>query len=150
MINFLSNLTQVNLKKKKRLGRGLGSGKGSKSGRGTTRHQKARESIPLHFEGGQGRIVKKFPLLRGKGKNNSIKKKSFVIDLETLNNLKNNAIVDRALLIKENIITNGNESLPVKILANGQLKKKLIIKLSVSKKVKEAVEKLGGQVEVKK
>jgi len=143
-------LPQVNLKKKKRLGRGLGSGKGSKSGRGTTRHQKARESIPLHFEGGQGRIVKKFPLLRGKGKNNSIKKKSFVIDLETLNNLKNNAIVDRALLIKENIITNGNESLPVKILANGQLKKKLIINLPVSKKVKEAVEKLGGQVEVKK
>ena len=150
MINFLSNLTQVNLKKKKRLGRGLGSGKGSKSGRGTTRHQKARESIPLHFEGGQGRIVKKFPLLRGKGKNNSIKKKAFVINLETLNNLKDNAIVDTALLIKENIITNGNESLPVKILANGQLKKKLIIKLSVSKKVKEAVEKLGGQVEVKK
>jgi len=150
MINFLSNLPQVNLKKKKRLGRGLGSGKGSKSGRGTTRHQKARESIPLHFEGGQGRIVKKFPLLRGKGKNNSIKKKAFVINLETLNNLKDNAIVDTALLIKENIITNGNESLPVKILANGQLKKKLIIKLSVSKKVKEAVEKLGGQVEVKK
>jgi large subunit ribosomal protein L15 len=150
MINFLSNLPQINLKKKKRLGRGLGSGKGSKSGRGTTRHQKARESIPLHFEGGQGRIVKKFPLLRGKGKNNSIKKKSFVINLETLNNLKDNVIVDRALLIKENIITNGNESLPVKILANGQLKKKLIIKLPVSKKVKEAVEKLGGQVEVKK
>ncbi|PIU37214.1 50S ribosomal protein L15 [Candidatus Roizmanbacteria bacterium CG_4_8_14_3_um_filter_34_9] len=150
MINFLSNLPQVNLKKKKRLGRGLGSGKGSKSGRGTTRHQKARESIPLHFEGGQGRIVKKFPLLRGKGKNNSIKKKAFVINLETLNNLKDNAIVNTALLIKENIITNGNESLPVKILANGQLKKKLIIKLSVSKKVKEAVEKLGGQVEVKK
>jgi len=150
MINFLSNLPQVNLKKKKRLGRGLGSGKGSKSGRGTTRHQKARESIPLHFEGGQGRIVKKFPLFRGKGKNNSIKKKAFVINLETLNNLKDNAIVNTALLIKENIITNGNESLPVKILANGQLKKKLIIKLSVSKKVKEAVEKLGGQVEVKK
>ena len=150
MINFLSNLPQVNLKKKKRLGRGLGSGKGSKSGRGTTRHQKARESIPLHFEGGQGRIVKKFPLLRGKGKNNSIKKKALVINLETLNNLKDNAIVNTALLIKENIITNGNESLPVKILANGQLKKKLIIKLSVSKKVKEAVEKLGGQVEVKK
>lgn len=150
MSNFLSNLPKINIKKKKRLGRGLGSGKGSKSGRGTTRHQKARESIPLHFEGGQGRIVKKFPLLRGKGKNNSIKKKAFVINLETLNNLKDNAIVNTALLIKENIITNGNESLPVKILANGQLKKKLIIKLSVSKKVKEAVEKLGGQVEVKK
>ncbi|MBI5127592.1 hypothetical protein HZA76_04020 [Candidatus Roizmanbacteria bacterium] len=69
MTDFLSNLPKIALNKKKRLGRGLGSGKGSKSGRGTTRHQKARESIPLHFEGGQGRMVKRFPLLRGKGKN---------------------------------------------------------------------------------
>mgnify|MGYP001569034905 FL=1 len=141
-------MPKVNIKKKKRLGRGLGSGKGSKSGRGTTRHQKARESIPLHFEGGQGRIVKKFPLLRGKGKNNSIKQKAFVIDLVSLNKLKDNSIVNRETLIKENIITKGNENLPIKILANGQLKKKLIVKLPVSKKVKEAVEKLGGQVEL--
>ncbi|MFA5769870.1 MAG: 50S ribosomal protein L15 [Patescibacteria group bacterium] len=148
MSNFLSNLPKVNIKKKKRLGRGLGSGKGSKSGRGTTRHQKARESIPLHFEGGQGRIVKKFPLLRGKGKNNSIKEKAFVIDLESLNKLADNSTVSRETLIKENIITNGKENLPIKILANGQLKKKLVIQLPVSKKVKEAVEKLGGQVEL--
>ncbi len=148
MSNYLANLPKVNIQKKKRLGRGLGSGKGSKSGRGTTRHQKARESVPLHFEGGQGRIVKKFPLLRGKGKNNSIKEKAFIIDLEMLNKLKDNSVVDKAILIKENIITNGKENLPIKILANGQLKKKLIVKLPVSKKVKEAVEKLGGQVEV--
>ncbi|MFA6017351.1 MAG: 50S ribosomal protein L15 [Patescibacteria group bacterium] len=150
MDNFLSHLPQVNIKKKKRLGRGLGSGKGSKSGRGTTRHQKARESVPLHFEGGQGRIVKKFPLLRGKGKNNSIKAKAFIINLEDLNKLADNSVVSRETLIKENIITNGKENLPIKILANGQLKKKLIVKLPVSKKVKEAVEKLGGQVEPKK
>ena len=147
MKNFLSNLPIINIKKKKRLGRGLGSGKGSKSGRGTTRHQKARESVPLHFEGGQGRIVKKFPLLRGKGKNNSIKEKSFIINLESLNKLADNSTVNRETLIKENIITNGKENLPIKILANGSLKKKLIIKLPVSKKVKEAVEKLGGKIE---
>ena len=147
MSNFLSNLPKITSQKKKRLGRGLSSGKGSKSGRGTTRHQKARESIPLHFEGGQGRIVKKFPLLRGKGKNNSVKEKSFIIDLEKLNILPDNTVVDRATLIKEKIITKGKENLPIKILANGQLKKKLVIKLPVSKKVKEAVEKLGGQVE---
>jgi len=50
MKNFLSNLPQIVFGKNKRKGRGLGSGKGSKSGRGTTRHQKAREDIPLHFE----------------------------------------------------------------------------------------------------
>ncbi|MBI4008608.1 hypothetical protein HY357_00070 [Candidatus Roizmanbacteria bacterium] len=75
MENFLSRLPKIHSKKKKRLGRGLGSGKGAKSGRGTTRHQKAREDIPLHFEGGQARMVKKFPLLRGKGRNKSIKNK---------------------------------------------------------------------------
>ena len=69
MTDFLSTLPKISFNKKKRLGRGLGSGKGSKSGRGTTRHQKARETVPLHFEGGQGRMVKRFPLLRGKGKN---------------------------------------------------------------------------------
>lgn len=71
MTNFLSNLPKIVLSRKKKLGRGLGSGKGAKSGRGTTRHQKARETVPLHFEGGQGRMVKRFPLLRGKGKNKS-------------------------------------------------------------------------------
>lgn len=82
MVNFLSNLPKIVAKKKKRVGRGLGSGKGAKSGRGTTRHQKARENIPLHFEGGQGRIIKRFPLLRGKGRNKpklskKLKKKQF-------------------------------------------------------------------------
>src|SRR3989344_5008252 len=52
----------------------VGSGVGAKSGRGTTRHQRARESIPLFFEGGQNRLVKKFPLVRGKGKNKSVSK----------------------------------------------------------------------------
>jgi large subunit ribosomal protein L15 len=147
MSTFLSNLPKITSRKKKRLGRGFGSGKGSKSGRGTTRHQSARESIPIHFEGGQGRIVKKFPLLRGKGKNNSINSKTFVINLEKLNILSDNSVVDRKTLIKEKIITNGKEKLPIKILANGLLKKKLIIKLPVSKKVKQAVEKIGGRVE---
>lgn len=82
MENFLAHLPRLGKRRKKRLGRGLGSGSGAKSGRGTTRHQKAREKIPLHFEGGQGRMVKKYPLLRGKGRNNPIvsvklKKKKF-------------------------------------------------------------------------
>ena len=71
-----------------------------------------------------------------------------MIDLEKLNGLAENSIVSKETLIKANIITNGNEKLPVKILANGQLKKKLIVKLPVSKKVKEAVEKLGGTIEL--
>lgn len=55
MDHILTQLPKIVEKRKKRLGRGGGSGKGAKSGRGTTRHQKAREKIPWAFEGGQKR-----------------------------------------------------------------------------------------------
>lgn len=70
---FLSELPKIVEKQKKRVGRGYGSGKGAKSGRGTTRHQAARENIRANYEGGQNPLTKKFPMLRGKGKNKSIK-----------------------------------------------------------------------------
>jgi len=150
MSNFFSNLPKITIPKKKRKGRGLGSGRGAKSGRGITRHQKARESIPIHFEGGQGRIVKRFPLLRGKGKNKSINQKPLIINLDDLNIFKEEAVVDKESLITLKIIDKKQGKLPLKILANGELKKKLIIKLPVSKKAKTIIEKLGGRVEIKK
>src|SRR3989338_2982137 len=129
MKNFLSNLPKIIMKKKKRLGRGLGSGKGAKSGRGTTRHQKARESIPLHFEGGQARMVKKFPLLRGKGKNKSIKPVTVILKVAALNIFKNNQEVDKKSLIKTGIIEMKKKNQAVKILSGGKLEKKLTVKV---------------------
>lgn len=145
IINFLANLPKIVSKKKKRLGRGLGSGKGAKSGRGTTRHQKARESIPLHFEGGQARMVKKFPLLRGKGRNKPLKEKPRVLNLSDLNVFKDGETVDLAALLKKGLI---DGEMRVKILGGGQLEKKLKVKLPVSKSAKAAIEKLGGKVEI--
>lgn len=144
-INFLSQLPKIVAKRKKRLGRGLGSGKGSKSGRGTTRHQKARESIPLHFEGGQARMVKKFPLLRGKGRNKSIREKPRVVNLSSLNLFKDGEVVDISVLTKKGLIAKENK---VKILGGGKLEKKLIVKLPVSISAKLAIEKAGGKVEI--
>lgn len=144
--NFLSNLPKIVAKAKKRVGRGIGSGRGAKSGRGTTRHQKARESIPLHFEGGQARMVKKFPLLRGKGRNKSIGKKPFIIDLKSLNVFKNSEVVDIESLFKRGLIDVETKKLGVKILGNGKLEKKLKVKVAVSKSVKAAIEKAGGTV----
>jgi large subunit ribosomal protein L15 len=148
MRNFLSQLPKIFKAKKKRRGRGLGSGRGAKSGRGTTRHQKARESIPLHFEGGQGRLVKKFPLLRGKGKNKSYRPKPIIIKLSWLNTLTDDTVVDRQLLEKKQIIKVGDKITPVKILKQGELKKKLIIRIPVSQSVKKIVEAAGGKVEL--
>ena len=145
MINFLSNLPKITEKKKKRLGRGLGSGKGSKSGRGTTRHQKARESIPLYFEGGQGRMVKKYPLLRGKGRNKSHNKKSVIIGLDLINkNFKEGEIVDKSTLLKKKMIESEKQN--IKLLANGKLEKKLDFKIPVSANAKKIIEKLGGRI----
>ena len=104
-MNPLSNLTQLVEKRKKRLGRGLGSGKGAKSGRGTTRHQKARTDIPLHFEGGQNRLVKRFPLLRGKGRNKPVSPKPALITIKQLEELHKDSVVTLETLISHNIIT---------------------------------------------
>jgi len=143
----LFNLPKIMGKRKKRLGRGLGSGKGAKSGRGITRHQKAREKIKLWFEGGQNRLTKKFPLLRGKGKNKSLKSKPLLVKLSSLNQLPANTEVTLKTLIHYRLINNRAEKTGIKILADGELKHPLIInKLPISKTVKLKVEQKGGKV----
>lgn len=145
MVN-LSNLPKIVKKKKKRVGRGLGSGKGAKSGRGTTRHQKAREKIATWFEGGQNPLIKKFPLLRGKGRNKPIKPKPLIINVNSLNPLPERTEVTLETLIKLNLVDKKAKKHGVKILGNGQLKIPLIVKLPVSKAAKLKIEKAGGKV----
>lgn len=139
----LSKLETVVYKRKKRLGRGGGSAKGGKSGRGTTRHQAARGKIPIHFEGGQGRLVKKFPLLRGKMKNKSVKQKPFVLSFTILEQFDGKEPITIDTLIKQKIIS---AQRPVKVVANGKLTKSLTIALPVSKSARAIIEKAGGKV----
>ena len=139
MINLLSLLPKIITKKNKRLGRGLGSNKGAKSGRGTTRHQKARQNIPLHFEGGQARMVKKFPLLRGKGRNKSYSLKPIVINLGQLNKFDDGETITIEKLIKKNIIKENDKIRGVKVLNKGKLEKKLILQIPASKEVKKII-----------
>lgn len=145
-MSLLSKLPKITEEKAKRRGRGLGSGKGSKSGRGTTRHQKAREAIPLHFEGGQGRLVKRYPLLRGKGKNKSKQVKPAIIKLSALNAFSDGDKVTVDALVKKGLVDEKNKS--VKILEDGELNKKLTVNVPSSKAAKAAIEKKGGTVEV--
>jgi len=145
MNNFLSNLPTLVARKKKRLGRGLGSGK-SKAGRGITRHQKGRESIPLHFEGGEARMVKRFPLLRGKGINKPFKKKPLIIDFSVLNQFKDGETVTIDSLIKKGLVDDKAKVFGVKLLSRGKLEKKLIIKIPSSRTSKKIIEKMGNLV----
>ena len=146
MNNILAKLQSITDKSKKRRGRGLGSGRGAKSGRGTTRHQKAREKVPLHFEGGQGRLVKKFPLLRGKGKNKSPKRIAYVLYTKDLNRFKEGDIIDVKKLQDAGLVGKTSASLYVKVILNGKLERKLTVKLPISQSAKNEVEKAGGTV----
>ncbi|MEI6532262.1 MAG: 50S ribosomal protein L15 [Candidatus Roizmanbacteria bacterium] len=141
----LSNLPQIVSKGKKRLGRGLGSGKGAKSTRGTTRHQKARENIPLHFEGGQGRLVKRFPLLRGRGRNRSYQPVAFLIQTTQLNDFSDGEVIDIQKIVDLKIID--SIKTVVKIVFNGEVTKKITVKLATTQSAKTAIESAGGKVE---
>lgn len=145
-MNNLNELKKIVTPRAKRLGRGLGSGKGTKSGRGTTRHQTAREKIPLHFEGGQNRLVKRFPLIRGKGKNKPVSEKPILLTLNHLNIFENNATVDLQALIAKNVIELADIKKGVKVVSNGKLEVSLTVDLPVSESAKAMIEKAGGQV----
>ncbi len=143
------NLTQLQpiIKRgKKRLGQGHGSGRSKTSGRGT-KGQKARRNIPLFFEGGALPLIKRLPFMRGKGRNYSIKGKPVVIRLDVLNKLKTRTVVDIKALIENGIVAK-KEALKngVKILDGGELNTILQIKVPVSEKAKNKIEKAGGSV----
>lgn len=143
----LENLQSITKRSKKRLGRGLGSGAGSKSGRGTKRHQSARENIPLHFEGGQNRMVKKYPLLRGKGKNRSVHPDAFVISLDTLSTFPAGTVVTVQSLIEKNIVPVLASRYGVKVLGTGEMKVAITAHLRTTASARAQIEKAGGTVE---
>lgn len=134
--------------KKKLVGRG--GVRGKTSGRGH-KGQKARagHSIrPAYLD-----LIKKLPKLRGHGKNRAqtvdgSKAKAFAVNLVSLELFSNNDIVSPKTLEQKGIIERKSGKLPeVKILASGELTKKLtIIDCAVSKSAKEKIEALGGTV----
>jgi large subunit ribosomal protein L15 len=140
---MLSKLPKIVDKKSKRLGRGGGSGKGNKSSRGTKRHQKAREKIPIHFEGGQGKITKKYPLLRGKSRNKSIRK-TINLTLDDLNIFKANQTIDFEALVKAGFLEMKDKGANLKVLASGKINKKIKLEINASKSAVSAIKKAGG------
>ena len=79
----LESLPKITQKRRKRLGRGFGSGKGKTAGRGT-KGQKAREKVKFGFEGGQLPLTKRLPLRRGKGRNKPLKPAPLIVNLKYL------------------------------------------------------------------
>lgn len=143
----LENLPKITDKKKKRLGLGHGSGRGKTGGRGTS-GQKARNKIPLSFEGGALSIIKRLPLRRGKGRNKVFRQKPVIINVKALNLLKKDSVVDVEMLVANNIVNEKDaKTYGVKILGDGDLLVPLTVKLPVSKGAAKKITEVGGKVE---
>ncbi len=132
-------------KARKRLGRGPGSGTGKTSGKGH-KGQLARSGGGTRpgFEGGQLPLFQRLPK---RGFNNINRKEYAVINLKDLNQFNDGEIITPETLIARNILKKLNSG--VKVLANGNLEKKLTVKAHVfSKAAEAAIVKAGGTVEV--
>jgi large subunit ribosomal protein L15 len=134
-------------KTKKRLGRGRGSGTGKTSGKGV-KGQKARaghHGARIGFEGGQ--MPMKMRIAK-RGFKNPFRVEAYPINLKTLETVfEAGATVDVAALQGKGLLPKQVECL--KILAEGELTKKLVVKAHrFSASAKEKIEKAGGTAEV--
>ncbi len=141
----IQDLPPVVTRRKKRLGQGEGSGKGKTAGRGT-KGQKARETVKPGFEGGQLKLIKRLPLIRGKLRNKSRGKNPFVLNVDDLNKLPNGTEVDVETLIAYHLVSDKAKQQGVKILGDGSLSVSLAVSIPVSKGAKEKIEKAGGSI----
>jgi large subunit ribosomal protein L15 len=138
-------------KKKRIVGRGQGSGRGTTSGKGN-KGQKARSGGKTYigFEGGQMPLYRR---LAHRGfSNHPFKKEWQIVNLSEIEvNYEASETVDAESLHKKGLIrkNSGPKARPVKVLANGDLTKKLIFKVgSVSASAKEKIEKVGGELQL--
>ena len=127
-----------------RRGRGHGSGNGKTAGKGH-KGQKARSGAPRPgFEGGQMPLYRRIPK---RGFTNRNTKEIVAINLNALEVFENDAVVSVETLIEAGIVKNPRDG--VKILGNGELRKKLTVKANAfSASAVAKIEANGGKAEV--
>ena len=133
---------------RKRVGRGIGSGRGKTSGAGH-KGQKARSGVSINgFEGGQMPIHRRLPK---RGFNNIFRKNFVELNLDRIQtaldtgNLNKKKPVDAAALVAAGVISKARDG--VRVLANGALKDKIEIHVAgASKAAVAAIEKAGGKI----
>ena len=145
----LNNRSKIN-KKKIRVGRGIGSGKGKTSGRGV-KGQKSRSGVAIKsFEGGQMPLYRRLPKRGFKSLN---KQKIAILNLNNIQkileknkyNIKN--IIDLKVLKEKKIIN--KKFMKLKILGSGEIKNNIEITANfASKQALAKVEKAGGKLNI--
>jgi len=149
------NLNSIKIKttkRSKRLGRGIGSGKGKTCGRGH-KGQKSRSGVAIKsFEGGQMPLYRRLPkrgfnpITKIKIAKINLEKIQTFIDQKTINSKDT---INFDLLKKLKIINKNSKKL--KILGTGEIKEKINIEVDlISKSAKTKLEKAGGTILIKK
>lgn len=131
------------VKKKKRIGCGVGSGHGKTATRGT-KGQKARSGgkVPPGFEGGQMPLQRRIPK---RGFKPLHKVEYAIVNLEALNRFEPDTLIDKQVLKEKGLIKHIHDK--VKILGKGKLKSPLRVKADAfSRSAKEKIEGRGGEV----
>ena len=133
------------IKKRKRVGRGCGSGHGKTSCRGSKgQNSRSGGGVRPGFEGGQMPLYRRVPK---RGFTSVFKKNYSIVNIGRLNIFKDGDIVTQKELINTGIIKKLGYG--VKILAKGDLNKKLTIKANkFSQKAISEIESVGGKIEV--
>jgi large subunit ribosomal protein L15 len=134
------------VQKKKRLGRGVGSGLGKTSGRGQKgAGSRTGAKVTPGFEGGQMPLARRLPK---RGFRNPLRVAYQVVSLARLERFAAGTVVDEETLRRERIVKGGG---PVKILSDGEIAKALTLRVTaVSAKARDKVVAAGGTVEVAK
>ena len=139
-----------NNKKKIRVGRGIGSGKGKTSARGH-KGQKSRSGVAIKsFEGGQMPLYRRLPKRGFKSLN---KENIAILNLSKIQNIidkstnKISSILDLKILKEKNLVN--KKYLKLKILGTGEIKKNLQISAHyASKQALVKIEKAGGKINI--
>ena len=147
----LNNRTKIN-RKKIRVGRGIGSGKGKTSGRGV-KGQKSRSGVSIKsFEGGQMPLYRRLPK---RGFNPIREENIAILNLDKIQsfidkkNIKTSEVLNSNLLKKLKLIN--KKSSKLKILGSGEIKDKINIEADLaSKAAVNKLEKIGGSIQIKK
>ncbi len=132
-------------KKKKRIGRGPGSGHGKTACRGS-KGQKSRSgaSIPAGFQGGQMPIYRQLPK---RGFKNPFRKHYGVLNVSTLNAIDYEGTIDIGFLQGKGLIRKRDRF--VKVLGDGDITRAVKIRVhAVSRTAREKIEKAGGSIEI--
>lgn len=144
-MSALHHLISSKQKSSKRVGRGYGSGKGGHtSTRGTKGHtSRSGGKTPLWFEGGQLPLIKRVPMLRGKGRLKPVAQVT-AISVGQLQSLTADVITVDTLKLARIVPRNTQQ---VKLIAGGSLSQAVEVRgMAVTKGARTSIERAGGRV----